>query len=204
LEAADFNTLAFKAEYPGILVDRNDTSTNKMTVYVNPEINDSYAKITLKNLKPGEFKLTVEPKVELELNSANINLDTFVKELYPNPAETPLTGKFPDGEGLDLSSIFEDMGTMGENINFDQLDLYLYMTGDREMLEGTEFEFTAQWSQGSHALTESGGQEFANLGKPFPDFSDSPFTGRLADDAQFYTPDLVDTINSRPSDLRME
>jgi hypothetical protein len=212
----DFDNPAFQAEYPGILVDRDGSLTdNEVTVYVNPEINGRYAQITLKNVRPGNFEVSVIPEVKLELNSANINLDKFVKDLYSDPDEMPLTGKFPEGEGLDLSSIFEDMGAIGENVNFDQLDLYLYMVGDpedRELLGGTKFEFTAQWSpdpslagDGSHALTALGGQAFTSLEKSRPDFSDSPFTDALVEgDAHFFTSELVDIINRRPSDLRME
>jgi hypothetical protein len=199
--SADFGNFP---DYPGVQIEGTD---NKITVTVNPKIDDKYAIITLKNLSPGELAVSVQPAVTLDLASVNVNLKDFVKE--------PLNGRFPD-EGLNMADVFDGMGTMGENINFNQLDLYLYMGGeDKEFLNGTKFKLTAETGGDGldTLLTEgpNGYEAFVNLepeNEP-PDFDsiDTMYSENLGNaqthNAQFYTRKLVDVINKKPSDLKI-
>jgi hypothetical protein len=199
--------------YPdGILVDKSGGPGDNtgVTVTVNPKIGGQYAEITLHDLEPGKIAVFVQPKVWLELDVANVNLDTFVKAAYTTPGENPLEGSFPSDEGLNLASVFDGMGSMGQNINFDQLDLYLYMDGNREKLEGTAFTLTARSPELGEGvlLTESGGTQFENLDPDqnppnFNSVTDGVFSGAL-ENAQFHTDKLLDVINGRPSELRIE
>jgi hypothetical protein len=179
-----------------------------VTVDVNPADDDgNYALITLKNLSPGDFTVSVQPRTVLELASVNVDLNKFVEA--PDTDKNPLAGNFPDDEGLDPASLFDDMGTMGKNINFNRLDLYLYMNGDRELLEDTTFSLTAVTGtgEGDRKVMTDGYQEFDNLEseKTPPDFdsiTDDIYDKKLENE-QFKTDEMLDVINNKSSSLKI-
>jgi hypothetical protein len=179
-----------------------------IAVYINPEIDDKYAEITLSgDLKPGKIEVSVKPEVSLGIASVNINLHEFVEASYSESGENPLSGSFPDDEGLNIASLFDDMGDMGKNVNFDQVDLYLYMGGNRERLTDTKFTLTARSPDQGGLWQTAPDMEFENLeeNEPPPDFSgltDGVFRGKL-NHWQFHFDGLQEVINEKPSGLKM-
>jgi hypothetical protein len=187
----------YNTQYPGVKIEETD---NTITVNINPmDDGGNHALITLKNLLPGEFVVSVEPETILELDSVNVDLNKFV-------TDEDTQGSFPGDEGLNMADMFDSMGVMGENIAFNRLDLYLYMGGDRELLRDTTFTLTAQTEAGGAGTKLAENEEFANLSSgPPPNFdaiSDAIYSSTLANE-QFYTKALVDVINDRPSNLQI-
>jgi hypothetical protein len=212
--AVNDHILYFDSSYyeagKGVLVDRSGDPSNNtgVEVTVNPAIDGAYAKITLYNLTPGNVTISVKPQVTLEIASVNINLDTFVKAEFHDPGENPLEGSFPnDDEGLNIAELFDDMGTMGKNVSFDELGLYLYINGDTDKLTDTTFKLEALAAGVPKPLTGTETNryiEFENLTVPAPNFGVlDTFTGDLAGTGQFHTVELVDIVNDKPAGLKI-
>jgi hypothetical protein len=191
--------IAYSSQYPGVKIEGTD---DKVTVNVNPKTDDKYALITLKNLGPGDFAVSVQPDTIMELASVNVNLNEFIGD------SDDLEGGFPgDDGGLDIASIFDGMGAMGENVNFNRLDLYLYMRGDREFLEDTTFSLAAEANteDGASAVSKklAEDEEFQHLTGDLPGFDSVDTVTDALVNAQFYTEELLDVVNKKPSSLQI-
>jgi hypothetical protein len=134
------HTIYFDGTSPGDYLkptDADSTASGAVTVIVNPQIDGAYAVITLHNVKAKTCTLSVEPRVNVSIEKANIDPGAFIDS-------SSLSGSFP-GDPVNIADIFAEVDGMVSNINLDTLDLYLYLDGSgRELLTGTKISLTAQ------------------------------------------------------------
>jgi hypothetical protein len=178
-------------------------------------------RVIIYNLPPGPYDLGIRviPEVISEWENIHVDLEKFME----GKANTGLSGSFPKGKELDLSSMFgsTDNDEM-DNVNFDRMDLYLYVGGDQRMLKDSAIQLAAKYgTQDAETLltdpTGDGYDPFENIagsGNNIPDFAGLPadeedsikvYSGEL-EPAQFELTDneLAGVFNQWPKNLRLE
>jgi hypothetical protein len=111
-----------------------------ITVAVAP--NAAAPGLTLHNVGPGTNEIHIKPTLDFHWTKA-----TVVPGQVPGLTED-MTGKFPDENGLNINEMFTGGDTTLDlaNVNFSEVNLYLYVEGPEALLNICEMEMKA-WNE---------------------------------------------------------
>jgi hypothetical protein len=189
---------------------------NARKININGTISPQNGELTIYNLPAGPYdlRIKIEPAVIFDWENAHVDLGKIIEG-----KKAGLSGSFPGGKGFDLSSMLDFAGDGMKNINFDRMDLYLYIDGDREKLEGSAIKLIADYGETRQETLTAGADgsgyvDFLITPGGTPDFAGSSvgeedslkvYSGELTG-AQFELTDnqLAKVFNQWPENLRLE
>jgi hypothetical protein len=151
--------------FPGAGIDFSPGNNYGVTTTITPKADGVtiYGDDKQRLLVGKSFTITATPSSLFDWKKARI-----IPGKFPGMGEEDEFGAtFPDGEGLDLSALTEELGsTAGADLRFHRIKLNLYLDGPGKIIEKINLALTANWTRDAAGAYSGGpstiGNEIAN------------------------------------------